>query len=73
MKRFEVLKVITYWRRSAQSNEKVGWMLRNHEELKDIGCTGDEAWDLIREYGAVNAEARIIKTKSRTMKVIEPL
>jgi hypothetical protein len=73
MKRFEVLKVITYWNRSAQSNEKVGWMLRDHEEQKDIGCTGDEAWDLIRKYGAINAEARIIKTKSRTMKVIEPL
>jgi hypothetical protein len=73
MKRFEVLKVITYWRRSAQSNEKVGWMLRDHEEQKEVGCTGDEAWDFIREYGAVNAEAKMINTKSRTMKVIEPL
>jgi hypothetical protein len=73
MRRYEVLKVITYWRRSAQSNEKVGWMLRDHVEEKEFGCTTDEAWNHIHEFGAINAEARVKETKSRKIKTIEPL
>lgn len=73
MKRFEVLNIITYWRRSAQSNEKVGWLLRDSEDQKDYVYTYDEAWQLIHEFGAVNAEAFIKKTESREIQELVPL
>jgi hypothetical protein len=67
-----VKKIITYWRKSAQSNEKVGWLLHDFEKQQDFGYTFEEAWHLINEFGAINAESKIKTTEHRNIKEIMP-
>lgn len=70
MNRFEVVNIITYWKRSAQSNESVAWILRDHVDQKDIGYTFEEAWELIREFGAINAQAKLTKVLGEVKSIV---
>jgi hypothetical protein len=70
LKRFEVKNIITYWKQPEQSNEKIAWLLYDEQDQTHTGYSFEEAWELIYQYGAVNAAAITITTKSLKIKEI---
>ncbi len=64
-----MVKIVTHWSKSSQSNKKVAWVLRDHDNQQDCGYTFNEAWELIRDCGAINAEAK----KPAGIKIIHPV
>lgn len=70
--RYRLKNIVTYWHHTVQSNQKIAWLLDDLETHEQYGYTFDEAWDLIREFGAENVDATIRKTPSREIKELVP-
>jgi NAD-dependent SIR2 family protein deacetylase len=70
--KYTVQNILTYWRRSAQSNEKIGWILYDHEQQESYGYTEEEAWELINSNQCKNALAVVKDCKTYQKKMLQP-